>query len=51
MIYSDKVKDFIGKKGQCEPNVSGFSFYLSNSSKVTPQKILIRLPKSGKILL
>jgi hypothetical protein len=38
MIYSDKVKDFIGKKGQCEPNVSGFSFYLSNSSKVDTTK-------------
>jgi hypothetical protein len=38
MIYRDKVKDFIGKKGQCEPNVSGFSFYLSNSSKVDSTK-------------
>jgi hypothetical protein len=38
MKYSDKVKEFIGKKGECEPNASGFSFYLSNSSKVDKTK-------------
>ncbi len=47
MKYSDKVKDFIGKKGQCEPNVSGFSFYLSNSRKVDTAKDIDTINEVG----